>query len=239
MTSPWLYDESIQIGTDYRDLAEVEAYDRRMGKLRDVAAEARAIREALDVSGESVVWEIGAGTGECALALAATAKRVCASDVSPIMLEYARRKAAARGVANVSFEAGGFLSGFRPERPVDGIVTQLALHHLPDFWKTRALAAMASHLRPGGRLFLRDAVFPTTPDGAESFFEATVNDVRRRGGEGFAHQVVRHVQKEFSTLDWIMEGMIERSGLRIVRRSEPGFFATYVCEKPDGRASGN
>ena len=64
MTSPWLYDESIQIGTDYRDLAEVEAYDRRMGKLRDVAAEARAIREALDVSGESVVWEIGAGTGE-------------------------------------------------------------------------------------------------------------------------------------------------------------------------------
>lgn len=231
MPHPWQYDETIQVGTDYRDRQEVEAYDARMRALRDVGAEAADIREALALSGDAVVWEIGTGTGECALALAASVGNVYASDVSPTMLDYARHKAAQRGIRNVSFESGGFLSGFRPHQPVDAVVTQLALHHLPDFWKSRALAAMAGSLRPHGRLYLRDVVFPAAIDDYDAFFARAVAEVRAHAGEDVAQQTIQHIKAEFSTLDWILEGLIERSGLQIVRKDCKGFISVYVCEK--------
>jgi hypothetical protein len=39
MSYPWQYDETIQVGTDYRDVNEVRAYDQRMQDLRDVQAD--------------------------------------------------------------------------------------------------------------------------------------------------------------------------------------------------------
>lgn len=133
MDCPWQYDETIQIGTDYSDPKEVAAYDQRMQNLRDVNAEAKDIQKALALSRDSIVWEIGTGTGECALALADAVKHVYATDISQTMLEYARLKAEQRHISNITFKNGGFLSGFRPNYPVDGVVTQLSLHHLPDF----------------------------------------------------------------------------------------------------------
>jgi len=69
MNNPWQYDETAQVGTDYSDESEVSAYDERMQKLRNVASEAAAIKKALALSSDSTVWEIGTGTGECAMAL--------------------------------------------------------------------------------------------------------------------------------------------------------------------------
>jgi ubiquinone/menaquinone biosynthesis C-methylase UbiE len=231
MNSPWQYDETIQIGTDYRDRKEVSVYDERMKTLRDVNVEASAIQEALSLSGDSIVWEIGTGTGECALALAAIVEHVYATDVSPTMLEYAHHKAQQRRVRNVTFEKGGFLSGYRPGQPVDGVITQLALHHLPDFWKSRALIGMASYLRPNGRLYLRDVVFPSTTHDYDTFFKTVIDELRSRAGDVVAQQTIQHIKTEFSTLDWILEGMIIRSGLRIVEKHCMGFLSVYVCEK--------
>lgn len=231
MNHPWLYDETMQVGTDYSDRAEVAAYDQRMLQLRDVSAEAGEVQQALSLSGDSIVWEIGTGTGECALALAAVVERVYATDISPAMLEYARHKAKERGIDNVTFEKGGFLSGFRPLQPVDGVVSQLALHHLPDFWKSRALAAIASSLRPNGRLYLRDVVFPSSIDDYDAYFTAVIGELRARAGDEVARQTIQHIKAEYSTLDWILEGMIVRSGLRIVEKESAGFLSVYVCEK--------
>ena len=231
MNDPWQYDETIQVGTDYGDPKEVSDYDERMLKLRDADAEAKDIQKALSLSTDSTVWEIGTGTGECALALAPGVKHVYATDVSPAMLECARRKAERRHISNVTFEEGGFLSGFRPDHPVYGVVTQLALHHLPDFWKSRALGAMADSLHPGGRLYLRDVVFPSTTDDYDAFFRTVIDEVRLHAGDRIALQTIQHIKTEFSTLDWILEGMIARSGLRIVEKNCSGFLSVYVCEK--------
>lgn len=231
MTQPWQYDETEQIGTDYRAPSEVAAYDARMQKLRDVHAEAEEIHRRLRLTPNSTVWEIGTGTGECALALAAGVKQVHAADVSPAMLAWAQQKADQRGIRNVSFIQGGFLSGNRPDQPVDGIVTQLALHHLPDFWKSRALAEMASRLRPGGRLYLRDIVFPAPMDDYDGFFAKVIEEVRARTDDETARQTVEHIKREYSTLDWILEGMLARSGLHIVFHDRKGFLSVYVCEK--------
>lgn len=231
MNHPWQYDETIQIGTDYSDPKEVAAYDQRMQKLRDVDAEAKDIQKALSLSSDSIVWEIGTGTGECALALAATVKHVYATDISPTMLKYARLKADQRRISNVTFKNGGFLSGFRPQYPVDGVVSQLSLHHLPDFWKSRALTIIASILRPKGRLYLRDVVFSSSVDDPDTFFKVVIDEIRLQAGDEVARQTIQHIKTEFSTLDWILEEMIARSGLRIVEKESKGFLAVYVCEK--------
>ncbi len=231
MPHPWQYDESVQVGTDYRDEKEVRAYDRYMQKLRDVDKEAKEIAKALAVGPDFTVWEIGTGTGECALAIASQVEFVYATDVSPVMLEYACRKAEQRQISNVRFEKGGFLSGFRPDRPVDGIVTQLALHHLPDFWKARAMDGLARGLRPGGRLYLRDVVFPSAIDNHDAFFRTAIEEVKAKAGDEVAEQTIQHIKEEFSTLDWILEGMMTRSGLRIIEKGGQGFLWVYVCEK--------
>lgn len=150
MNYPWQYDESIQVGTDYRDENEVRAYDQRMQKLRNLDKEANEIQRALALLPDSTVWEIGTGTGECALAIASNVKHVYATDVSAAMLKIACQKAEQRHINNITFEKGGFLSGFRPDCPVDGIVTQLALDHLSDFWKTQALDAPRKKAAPEG-----------------------------------------------------------------------------------------
>jgi putative AdoMet-dependent methyltransferase len=225
------YDETIQVGTDYSDQNEVSIYDERMRKLRDIDTEIKDIQKALLLSTDSTVWEIGTGTGECALALSAGAKHVYASDISPAMLEFARHKAERRHIQNVTFKEGGFLSGFRPDHPVNGVVTQLALHHLPDFWKSRALVSIADSLHPYGRLYLRDVVFPSTTDDYNALFKTMIEEVRSQAGDEMAQRMVQHIKKEFSTLDWILEGMITHSGLRIVRKDSKGFLSVYVCEK--------
>jgi hypothetical protein len=105
------------------------------------------------------------------------------------------------------------------------------LHHLPDFWKSRALTAIASCLRTNGRLYLRDVVFPSSTDDYDAFFKAEIDEIRLHAGDETAEQTIQHIKTEFSTLDWILEGMIVRSGLRIVEKVGKGFLSVYVCEK--------
>jgi putative AdoMet-dependent methyltransferase len=146
------------------------------------------------------------------------------------MLEYACQKAEQRQIHNVTFKAGGFLSGFQPEHQVDGIVSQLALHHLPDFWKARAMASIAKQLKTKGRLYLRDVVFSSNTTNYDDFFQAVIDGVRSDAGNEIAQQTIQHIKTEFSTLDWILEGMLARSGLKIVEKDHQGFVAVYVCE---------
>jgi len=41
-----------------------------------------------------------------------------------------------------------------------------------------------------------------------------------------------HVRDEYSTCDWIMEGLLERAGFRIQTADHPDeFLATYLCTK--------
>jgi hypothetical protein len=56
MNYPWQYDETIQVGTDYRDAYEVHDYDQRMQKLRKIGSEANEIKKALKLSLNSTVW---------------------------------------------------------------------------------------------------------------------------------------------------------------------------------------
>lgn len=100
------------------------------------------IGEALDV---------GCGTGAFARLLARRCDRVTGIDLSPRMIDEARR--VSRGVANLRFELADLASWPLPEASLDCIASIATLHHLP-FEPT--LAQLARALRPGGTLLVHD-----------------------------------------------------------------------------------
>jgi putative AdoMet-dependent methyltransferase len=233
MTIPnWQYHEPAHPGADFDALAEI--YDRNMQKFRNVQGEIGEILDFLDLQPDQTVLEIGTGTGEFALAAARHCAKVYAVDLSAGMLRYAKKKAGLRGVSNVMFIQGGFLTYEHQGTPLDAAVTQIALHHLPDFWKQIALMRMAGMLRDGGKLCLRDVVYSFDIREHKSFFEGYISKAAETVGPKFAESIEAHIKNEYSTLDWIMKGLIERAGFRVEQTKYfGGFIGAYFCRKAE------
>ena len=229
-TPAWQYDEFRQVGTDYDDPAEVEAYDSRHARFRDVDAECNSILDTLGVARHSVVIELGTGTGAFAVHAARRCARVHAVDVSRPMLDFARQKAGDAGAENIEFHLGGFLTYQHQGEPADAIVTCMALHHLPDFWKGIALCHMNGMLTLGGQLYIRDVVFEETDVTAN--ISRWIEQIGETGGSPLQDEIAAHVREEYSTLGWIMDGLLARAGFKIrSREMTDGVVGTYLCVK--------
>jgi putative AdoMet-dependent methyltransferase len=227
----WYYDEFKQIGVDYTDLEEVQTYDLHMQKLRDPENEAKSIRELLGIKNTDLVLEIGTGTGELALKLSERCKKVVAIDVSKTMINFARMKAESQSKMNVQFYNAGFLTYENPAEPFDIIITQLALHHLPDYWKMIALRRVYGMLKEGGQFYLRDVVFPSMIRDYHSYFNEIITGLKESAGDELAEETETHIREELSTLDWIMEGLLRSAGFYIESVKYEGFMAGYLCRK--------
>ncbi len=231
-TNKWLYDELQQIGVDYENCEEVEKYDARMQKLRDIKTEINYLVEATTPTTKSQVLEFGTGTGEFAVALSRLSQKVVAVDVSSVMLEYAEKKAKSKKINNIEFHHAGFLTFNEIPEQFDIIFTQLALHHLPDFWKSIALKNIYNLLKKGGKFFLKDVVYPSNIEDYASFFNTIIKGFENSAGPEFTKEIVDHIRKEYSTLDWIIEDLLTKSGFSILETNvENGFIYTYLCTK--------
>jgi ubiquinone/menaquinone biosynthesis C-methylase UbiE len=96
------------------------------------------------------VIDIGCGTGTAAIAQAPHVAHVRAIDISGEMIRIARERAAAAGVANVSFERGALEEIDPAEGPWDAAFALSFLHLAPD--RNAALARIAALLAPRGVL---------------------------------------------------------------------------------------
>lgn len=227
----WYYNELKQIGVDYTDIKEVSAYDSLMQKLRDTETESKSVRELLKIKISDSVLEIGTGTGEFALNISEYCKKVVAIDISKTMLNFARAKAENQNKTNLHFYNAGFLTYSNNGELFNVIITQLTLHHLPDYWKMMALRQVYKMLEEGGSFYLRDIVFPSNVQDYDSYFASIIAGLQKSAGNEIAEETEIHIREEFSTLDWIMEGLLKSTGFRIEYIQYDGLLGSYLCKK--------
>jgi SAM-dependent methyltransferase len=231
-TPGWLLDEVASAGRENLDADHVARYDSKMDA--GAADEVRRC-QTLGLADESVVVEIGAGTGQFTLAVAPVCARVVAVDVSPIMLETLRAKIDRAALGNIDVVQAGFLTYVHHGAPADLVYSRYALHHLPDFWKAIALARVHQILRPGGVLRLWDVVYGFDPADAEDRIEAWCStgapSVEADWSRG---ELEEHVRDEHSTFTWLLEPIIGRCGFAIedAEYSDDGILAKYVLRRP-------
>ncbi len=214
-TNPkWYFDEK-QIGVDYLDPEIAGNYNDEHKKFRDFKAETDDIIDKLKISSDDVIIDFGCGTGEISLNLAKYCKKVICVDISNSMLDILNQNAEKMNIKNIETHHAGFLSYKHEGDKIDKIVSKVALHHLPDFWKSVALLKMADILKTGGKLYLFDVIFTFDPTEHEKSLENLIETMRNAAGDSMADEAVIHIKDEFSTYDWVMERLFEKTGFSI------------------------
>ena len=136
--------------------ADRRVWDRTAKKYAaDPVADPGGYQRTLDRIGELLdpraeVLEVGCGTGATALALGPRAAHWTATDISGQMIEIARGKAEAAGIANVGFERAAIGDPRFEGEGFDAVIALNILHLVPDLGA--ALGALARTLKPGGLL---------------------------------------------------------------------------------------
>lgn len=228
----WTYDEMKHTGVDYSSIEQVQHYDYMHQKFRDYEKNSDAIIKLLELDSSSTVIDMGAGTGAFTLYAARNCRKVYAVDVSLAMLNRCLKKCEDMGLSNVSYFHGGFLTYNHEAEPADAMVSIISLHHLPDFWKLVGLTRASEMLKVGGRFFLFDIVFPSAAENLEGRLDAWVRSIAEHSGHELAAEAKIHIREEYSTYDWVMEGLLERAGFEIESAEYgDGFQATYVCTR--------
>jgi len=228
----WQYDEFKQVGTDYSSKAEVEIYDSSHADFRDIEAESIKILDSLEIKGGNAdgLIDFGSGTGTFAIQAARRCTRVYAIDVSQAMIDLAAAKAIKAGTSNIEFHHAGFLTYVHNDSPVDAVVTTFAFHHLPDFWKGIALKRVNNMLKSGGQLYIHDVILKEI--NALENIATFIDKLATAGGTLLREDTERHFKDEYSTYDWVMDGLLFRAGFTIKSKHiDDGVLGTYICTK--------
>lgn len=148
-----------------------------------------------DVRGKTVL-EYGCGDGENTVALAARgAGRVLSLDISPDLIEIARRRLVVNGVGeDVEFVVGSAHDVPLPDESVDVVFGIAILHHLDLKLAAREVRRV---LRPGGRAIFQEPVrssplmraarklIPYTPPDLSPFERPLTDDELKQFAEGY------------------------------------------------------
>ena len=163
------------------EIAETIAptWERRRADIEEVAAPVQEwmLRELRANEGDTLL-ELAAGVGETgfeAAAIVGASGRLITTDLSPAMLEAARRRGAELGVKNVDYRATDAERIELDDDSVDGVLCRFGFMLMPV--PAAALAETRRVLRPGGRLTL--AVWGS-PD-RNPFFGTIATSLIQRG----------------------------------------------------------
>ena len=231
VSESWMLDELAHAGPEHLDEMFIAGDDRKQGY--PDPAEDLAAFQAHGLGASSVIVDLGAGTGQFALAAARRFGQVTAADVSPAMAAALRGRAATAGLANLRCVRAGFLSYDHDGPPADGVYTRNAMHQIPDFWKGLALTRIAGLLRSGGVLRLRDLIYDFQPQEAGEVFAGWLENAAADPAAGYtAGDYAEHIRTEFSTYRWLLEPMLAAAGFEITSVTfDRRLYGAYTCVK--------
>lgn len=224
----WLYNEYQHAGVDYENVDVARKFEQRHRTFRDFELEFQKIRERVGLKPSDIVLDLGCGSGAFVIPAAKYCHRVYGADVSKPMLAILQEKLDEQGIKNVELFNAGFLTYAHSDEPLDVIVSSIALHHIPDYWKAVALQRMSDMLKANGVLYLSDVIFNFPISDWKIGTQAVLDEMSRAAG----HEANTHISSEYSTFNWIIEGIFERVGLKIEQKfDDTGFLTAYVCRK--------
>jgi ubiquinone/menaquinone biosynthesis C-methylase UbiE len=208
---------------DYRDaiyeIAEAIAptWERRRAEVEELSAPFREwmLRALAPREGDTVL-ELAAGVGDTgfeAAAIVGETGRLMTTDVSPAMLEAARRRGAELGVANAGYRVMDAERIELDDNSVDGVLCRFGYMLMAD--PETALAETRRVLRPGGRLAL--AVWGTAEQ--NPFFMTIAVSLVQRGHLALPEPPPAPGPFSMASSERT-EGLLRRAGFAEVRTEE-------------------
>ena len=171
---------------------------------------------------DSIVLDLGVGTGNTAAAIP-SARKVVGVDVSAKMLEQAPAKFS--HLADVELLQADLLEVFDRELPTfDAVVSTYSVHHLDAEEKAELFRRVNRALRPGGRAVFGDLMFES--EAAQAEIAAVWSDDERA-------QVMISVEEEYP---WRIDRAVrdlEAAGLSVVETKRFSVLSWGICcERP-------
>lgn len=102
--------------------------------------------DLVDVTTESVVLEIGTGSGYQAAVLSRLVKHVYTVEKIPELAESARQRLKVLGYENIEVRSGSGYHGWKEKAPFDAIIVTAAATHIPQ--------SLVDQLKPGARMVI-------------------------------------------------------------------------------------
>jgi SAM-dependent methyltransferase len=200
-----------------------------------------ALVELVPVDAEACWLETACGTGLVSRALAGKVGSVAGVDLTPAMIEQAKRGAADEGLENAGFGVGDATALEFADASFDGAVTRLSLHHIPA--PGRVIAEMARVVRPGGTVIVGDLVADEA-DGEGAVWREeierlrdpshwvcrTPEQLRAMGSDaGLALEHEQLIPLDIDFDDWLARGSGGRAGASLVD--------ALLAQRPEGAES--
>ncbi len=136
------------------------------GPIADAAALEMLVAAARPRADDTVL-DVACGGGLLVCAFAPHVRHATGIDLTPAMLDRARRLAAEKGVTNVGWREGDVDPLPYPDGAFDIVVTRFAMHHFPD--PRAVFAEMVRVAKPGGRVVVADTCASADPAKAAAF----------------------------------------------------------------------
>jgi SAM-dependent methyltransferase len=193
--------------------------------------------------------EAACGPGLVSRRLAPHVAAVSGYDLTPAMIDVARREAARSGLANLCFALGDATALPEPDGAFDGAVTRFSLHHIP--LPGRVLAELARAVAPNGRIVIVDPLLDEDPDAAAWSQELErlrdpshwASLTRRRAvaladaaGLVVDRELLLPMELDFD--DWVRRGAAGDGAQALIEQTVPQQPATaerFVIAERDGR----
>lgn len=133
--------------------------------VKDRVREAETLARLVRAGSSDRAADLASGPGTLALRFARRVRWIVALDLTPAILERARKSAASEGIQNLFCGLGDARALPFADASLDVIVTSYSLHHIPR--PERVIAEMARVLRRGGRAGVLDMLVPEDLRAAE------------------------------------------------------------------------
>ena len=139
----------------------VEQFSRQAIPFTQVPGHYDALQVLVELSGvgaDDNVLDVACGPGLVACEFARHARKVTGIDLTPAMIDEARKRQSESGLANLDFTVSDAVPLPFADNSFSLVLTRYSLHHMLE--PTRALAEMVRVCRPGGRVLVADVALP-------------------------------------------------------------------------------